>query len=110
MMTLSAYQQAYDTSRVAKELKMVRNVKPLLTKFGNFLGTLLGGAEMWMRTLENRPAFYAEPRQARLCLIEKSRMSASRLTIPSPMALWLLTNYHRCFCRLPIMRKTSRRI
>mgnify|MGYP007000238759 len=48
---LSAYQQAYDESRVAKELKMVRNVKPLLTKFGNFLGTALGGVEMWMRTL-----------------------------------------------------------
>ena len=30
---------------------MVRNVKPLLSKFGNFIGTLLGGAEMWMRTL-----------------------------------------------------------
>ena len=50
--TLSAYQQAYDTSRVAGELKMVRNVKPLLSKFGTFLGTLLGGAEMWMRTLK----------------------------------------------------------
>ena len=49
--TLEAYQQAYNTSRVAKELKMVRNVKPLLSKFGNFIGTLLGGAEMWMRTL-----------------------------------------------------------
>ena len=48
---LSAYQQAYDESRVAKELKMVRNVKPLLTKFGNILGTMLGGVEMWMRTL-----------------------------------------------------------
>ena len=30
---------------------MVRNVKPLLTKFGNILGTMLGGVEMWMRTL-----------------------------------------------------------
>ncbi|MBL6761232.1 MAG: electron transfer flavoprotein-ubiquinone oxidoreductase [PS1 clade bacterium] len=48
---LTAYQEAYDNSRVAKELKMVRNVKPLLSKFGNFIGTILGGAEMWMRTL-----------------------------------------------------------
>ena len=48
---LSAYQEAYNGSRVAKELKMVRNVKPLLSKFGNFIGTILGGAEMWMRTL-----------------------------------------------------------
>jgi electron-transferring-flavoprotein dehydrogenase len=48
---LNAYQEAYNTGRVAAELKMVRNVKPLLTKFGTFLGTILGGAEMWMRTL-----------------------------------------------------------
>ena len=48
---LSDYQEAYNNSRVAKELKMVRNVKPLLSKFGNFIGTILGGAEMWMRTL-----------------------------------------------------------
>jgi len=48
---LEAYQSAYDGSRVAKELSMVRNVKPLLTKFGTVLGTMLGGVEMWMRTL-----------------------------------------------------------
>ena len=48
---LNAYQEAYNTSRVADELKLVRNVKPLLTKFGTFIGTILGGAEMWMRTL-----------------------------------------------------------
>ncbi len=48
---LVAYQQAYDSSRVAKELKMTRNVKPLLSKFGTVLGTLLSGIEMWMRTL-----------------------------------------------------------
>jgi electron-transferring-flavoprotein dehydrogenase len=49
---LDAYQTAYDNSRVAQELKSVRNVKPLLGKFGTVLGTLLGGVEMWMRTLK----------------------------------------------------------
>ena len=39
-------------SRVAAELKSVRNVKPLLGKFGTVLGTMLGGIEMWMRTLK----------------------------------------------------------
>ena len=48
---LSGYQTAYDNSRLAKELKSVRNVKPLLGKFGTVLGTILGGVEMWMRTL-----------------------------------------------------------
>ena len=48
---LTGYQTAYDNSRLAKELKSVRNVKPLLGKFGTVLGTILGGVEMWMRTL-----------------------------------------------------------
>ncbi len=48
---LAAYQQAYDHSRVAKELKKIRNVKPLLSKFGTVLGTMIGGVEMWMQTL-----------------------------------------------------------
>ena len=49
--TLSDYQTAYDNSRVARELKQVRNVKPLLSRFGTVLGTILGGVDMWMRTL-----------------------------------------------------------
>ncbi len=49
---LSAYATDYEQSRVARELRMVRNVKPLLTRFGSVIGTLLGGIEMWMRTLK----------------------------------------------------------
>lgn len=49
---LTAYQDAYDASDIKKELKLVRNVKPLLSKFGTFLGTILGGFEMWMQTLK----------------------------------------------------------
>ncbi|MGC6475761.1 MAG: 4Fe-4S dicluster domain-containing protein [Parvibaculales bacterium] len=48
---LNAYQTAYESSDIYKELKKVRNVKPLLSKFGNFIGTMLGGVEVWMRTL-----------------------------------------------------------
>jgi electron-transferring-flavoprotein dehydrogenase len=40
------YQDAYEESRVAKELKLVRNVKPMLSKFGTTIGTLLGGLDM----------------------------------------------------------------
>jgi electron-transferring-flavoprotein dehydrogenase len=48
---LEAYERAYKTSPVAKDLKKVRNVKPLLSKFGTRLGTVLGGADMWLNTL-----------------------------------------------------------
>jgi electron-transferring-flavoprotein dehydrogenase len=48
---LTEYQEAYENSAVYKELKQVRNVKPLLSRFGTVLGTLLGGMEMWTNTI-----------------------------------------------------------
>ncbi|WP_374274744.1 electron transfer flavoprotein-ubiquinone oxidoreductase [Brevundimonas sp.] len=48
---LNEYQTAYEASSIAAELKLVRNVKPLLAKFGNTLGTLLGGIEMQITQL-----------------------------------------------------------
>jgi electron-transferring-flavoprotein dehydrogenase len=48
---LIAYQAAYDNSWVAKELKRVRNVKPLLSRYGTAVGLGLGGFDMWTTTL-----------------------------------------------------------
>ena len=48
---LDAYETAYADSWVAKDLKKVRNVKPLWSKFGAVLGVLFGGMDMWMNTL-----------------------------------------------------------
>jgi electron-transferring-flavoprotein dehydrogenase len=42
---------ALENSWIAKELKMVRNAEPFVAKFGAFAGTLLAGADMWMRNL-----------------------------------------------------------
>ena len=44
---LVEYQTAYEASWVYRELKGVRNVKPLLTKLGLVAGTVLGGVDMW---------------------------------------------------------------
>ncbi|MGD8422904.1 MAG: NAD(P)/FAD-dependent oxidoreductase, partial [Methyloceanibacter sp.] len=49
--TLLEYIQAYDASSVAKELKKVRNVKPLWSRFGTRLGVTLGGFDMWINTI-----------------------------------------------------------
>jgi electron-transferring-flavoprotein dehydrogenase len=49
---LTAYQDALHSSWVASELKMVRNVEPMVAKFGGTLGTLLAGTDMWMRYLK----------------------------------------------------------
>jgi electron-transferring-flavoprotein dehydrogenase len=48
---LGAYEEAYRDSPIYKDLKKVRNVKPLLTRFGTLLGMALGGVDMWMNTL-----------------------------------------------------------
>ncbi len=48
---LTEYQTAYEASSIAAELRLVRNVKPLLAKFGNTIGTLLGGIEMQITQL-----------------------------------------------------------
>ena len=49
--TLTAYQDAYRTSPVAKDLKRVRNAKPFWSRFGTWLGIALGGADMWLNSL-----------------------------------------------------------
>lgn len=38
-------------SAIGKDLKRVRNVKPLWSKFGTFLGVALGGVDMWLNQL-----------------------------------------------------------
>jgi electron-transferring-flavoprotein dehydrogenase len=47
---LTAYPDAYDTSWVKKELSVVRNVLPLVEKYGEFLGTILSGINMWIES------------------------------------------------------------
>ncbi|WP_174801752.1 electron transfer flavoprotein-ubiquinone oxidoreductase [Martelella limonii] len=38
-------------SIIGKDLKRVRNVKPLWSKFGTFVGIALGGFDMWMNSI-----------------------------------------------------------
>lgn len=55
--TLDAYQAAYDESWVRKELSVVRNVLPLVEKWGDFFGTILSGMTMWLETLKIKVPF-----------------------------------------------------
>ncbi|WP_269716422.1 electron transfer flavoprotein-ubiquinone oxidoreductase [Caulobacter sp. NIBR2454] len=48
---LTSYQTAYEKSWVAKELKIVRNAKPLLSKYGTAIGGALGMFDMWTNHL-----------------------------------------------------------
>lgn len=48
---LIEYQARFDVSDVIKDLKMVRNVKPLWSKFGTWIGIGLASIDMWMNNL-----------------------------------------------------------
>ncbi len=51
------YDAAVRSSWIAEELRLVRNAQPLVARFGGALGTLLAGADMWLRTLRLRLPF-----------------------------------------------------
>ena len=45
---LAAYPKAFEASWLYKELSIVRNVVPLVKRFGEVLGTMLSGIVMWL--------------------------------------------------------------
>ncbi|NNC48006.1 MAG: electron transfer flavoprotein-ubiquinone oxidoreductase [Sphingomonas sp.] len=49
--TLEGYEPAVRASWVGKELKKVRNVQPMVAKFGGQFGSFLAGIEMWLNHL-----------------------------------------------------------
>jgi electron-transferring-flavoprotein dehydrogenase len=49
--TLQEYETTLRSSWIADELKKVRNVEPAVAKFGATVGTVVAGADMWMRQL-----------------------------------------------------------
>ena len=48
---LTAYEEAVRTGPIAKDLKRVRNVKPLWSRLGTYAGVALGGVDMWLNTI-----------------------------------------------------------
>jgi electron-transferring-flavoprotein dehydrogenase len=48
---LAEYEAGWRASDIGKDLKRVRNVKPLWSRFGTAGGVVLGGFDMWMNTL-----------------------------------------------------------
>ncbi len=48
---LVEYEEAWRTMEIGKDLKKVRNVKPLWSKYGTFIGITLGGLDMWTNEL-----------------------------------------------------------
>jgi electron-transferring-flavoprotein dehydrogenase len=48
---LVSFTEKYEASHIYKDLKRVRNVKPLWSRFGTLIGVGIGGFDMWMNQL-----------------------------------------------------------
>jgi electron-transferring-flavoprotein dehydrogenase len=47
---LTGYEEAWRSSDIGRDLRRVRNAKPLWSKLGTMLGIALGGVDMWTNT------------------------------------------------------------
>ena len=54
---LTAYDQGWRDSEIGRDLKPVRNIKPLWSRYGTMVGVGLGGLDMWTNTLLNASVF-----------------------------------------------------
>ncbi len=70
---LAAYESAYRASFIFNDLRRVRNVKPLWSRYGTLFGIPMGALDMWMNevfglspfgTITNRTADYAKLKPA----------------------------------------------
>jgi electron-transferring-flavoprotein dehydrogenase len=62
---LVEYAQAFDRSWVKKELRTVRNSKPMLSRFGTALGVALSGFDMWTTHLLGGFSFFGTMHHAK---------------------------------------------
>ncbi len=54
---LAAYGTAYENSWVREELRVVRNVLPAAEKYGDFLGSIIAGINMWAENFKIKMPF-----------------------------------------------------
>ena len=81
---IASYDEAWQASAVGQDLKPVRNVKPLWSKFGTMLGIGLGGLDMWTNQLFKSSLFgtmsHGKPDHATLKPIDQVK----HLSYPKP--------------------------
>ena len=54
---LEAYENGWRDSAIGRDLKRVRNVKPLWSRYGTLVGVGLGGLDMWSNTILDASPF-----------------------------------------------------
>jgi electron-transferring-flavoprotein dehydrogenase len=82
--TLDGYEAAWRDSEIGRDLKRVRNVKPLWSKLGTLAGVALGGFDMWTNELFGFSLFgtlkHGKPDSATLLLAAQCR----KIDYPKP--------------------------
>ncbi len=101
---LEAYQAAYKESRVYRDLLLVRNAKPLLSRFGTFWGGVAGMADMWTTTLFGGFSFFGTLKHGKsdAAAMEKARKHKpiaypkpdGVLTFDKPSSVYLSNTNH----------------
>ncbi len=99
---LEAYEKRVRTGPIARDLKPVRNIKPLLSHFGTLKGTLLCGVDMWVNTivpwlsptLKHHKPDYAMLKPAKECKPISYPKPDGKLTFDIPSSLFLSGTNH----------------
>lgn len=81
---LQDYENRWRTSSIGRDLKPVRNVKPLWSRFGTFVGVALGGLDMWLNTLTGWSPFGTLRHKKRDADSLKPIDKVTPLTYPKP--------------------------
>jgi len=81
---LLAYEQAWRVSEIGKDLRKVRNVKPLWSKFGTWIGIPLGAVDMWTNELFGFSFFGTLKHGKRDCDTLKPLNEVTPIAYPKP--------------------------
>jgi electron-transferring-flavoprotein dehydrogenase len=82
---LEDYEHTVRTGDIARDLRPVRNAKPLWSRFGTYLGVALGGIDMWLNTIipGKGLGFTLKHRKPDYATLRKSR-AAAPIAYPRP--------------------------
>jgi electron-transferring-flavoprotein dehydrogenase len=81
---LSAYENAWRTSDIGRDLYLARNVKPLLSKHGTLKGSALAGFDLWTQALCGRSIFGTLPHERPDHAALKPLADVTPLAYPKP--------------------------
>ncbi len=100
---LTAYEEAYRKSHVYRDLKRVRNVKPIWSRFGTRMALAVGGFDMWTNelfgvslfgTLGHGKADWATLKPAAQCRPIAYPKPDGRITFDKPSSVFLSNTNH----------------